>query len=464
MPTSRFRFIQLLALPEVLRGGCGVSVLGPVLRPLFGPSGVHPRHGFCLVNYASPRISSSSLPRRLASPGLHLPGTSTSEGLPPLAVSSPRHYSQSFEELFGPDSDSGLSRDDARDFSFEGFPDPQKDSEVLSPSAGLLIRPPPSCVGLEESSRHDVLHVSHSSRFSSPHEVSPASPQCSRSSPARRGSRFLGRWLPQGSSVMVRRLPSVSRSSPRRGPPRPLSLLQRFGPRLGRCFRRPPPLRLVVSPLLALFDQPARAIGHPLRDSGFSASPPGSVCSRVFRQLHGFGLPPEAGGHSLIFPECGGSGTASPLRVSISSSSSPVHSRPSECSGGFTQPPLSSPQLRMAFVSSGSVGALASLASPHRPLRDIAEPSPAGVCLTHVRPTVSRHGCDVAVVGRAAGLCLPSVQPSSSSIGEGSGFQGPGADIGSSFLASAPLVPGPSGAASGDPPLPATTGGYLGRD
>ena len=148
----------------------------------------------------------------------------------------------------------GLSRDDARDFSFEGFPDPQTGSEVLSPSSGLFVRPPPSCVGLAESSRHDVVHVSHSSRISSPHEVSPASPQCGRSSPAQRGSRFLGRWLPQGSSVVVRRLPSVSRSSPRQGPPRSLSLLQRFGPRLGRCSRRPPPLRLVVSPMLALFD------------------------------------------------------------------------------------------------------------------------------------------------------------------------------------------------------------------
>ena len=215
----------------------------------------------------------------------------------------------------------------------------------------------------------------------------------------------------------------------------------------------------VVSPLLVLFDQPARAIGHPLRGSGFSASPQGSVCSHVFRQLHGFGLPPEAGGHSLIFPECGGSGTPSPLRVSISSSSSSVHSRPSECPGGFTQLPLSSPQLRMDFVSSGSVRAPASVASHHQPLHDVAEPSPAGVFLAHVRPTVSRHGCYVAVVGRAAGLCLPSVQSSSSSIGEGSGFQGPGADIGSSFLSSAPLVPGPSGAVSGDPPLPATKEG-----
>ena len=79
---------------------------------------------------------------------------------------------------------------------------------------------------------------------------------------------------------------------------RSLSLLRCFGPRLERCSRRPPPLRLVVPPLFTLFDQPARTVGHPLCDSGFSASPLGSFCSRVFRQLHGFGLPLEAGGHS----------------------------------------------------------------------------------------------------------------------------------------------------------------------
>ena len=71
-------------------------------------------------------------------------------------MSSPRGHSQSFKELFGPDSDAGLSRDDPRDFSFEGFPDPQAGSEVLLPSSGVLIRPSPSCVGLTESSRDDV--------------------------------------------------------------------------------------------------------------------------------------------------------------------------------------------------------------------------------------------------------------------------------------------------------------------
>ena len=43
------------------------------------------------------------------------------EGLPPLALSSPWHHGQSFQELFGSESDSGLSRDDDLN-SFEIFP------------------------------------------------------------------------------------------------------------------------------------------------------------------------------------------------------------------------------------------------------------------------------------------------------------------------------------------------------
>ena len=446
-------------LPKVLCGRCGVSVSSPVLRPFFSPAGVHPRHGSCFVHHASPRFSSSPLLGWLASPGLHLPGTSASEGLPPLAVSSPRGHSQSFDELFGPDSDVGLSRDDARDFSFEGFSDPQKGSEVLSPASGFLSRPPPSCVGLEESSRDDVVHVGHCSRLTSPHEFSSASPQCGRSSPARQGSRLLGRWLPQGSSVVVRRLPSSRRPFSGRLPPQSLSLLRRFGSGLGCGSRRPPSLRLVVSPLLALFHQSARAAGDPLCCSGFSASPPRSDGCRLFGQLYGPGLPPEAVGNSLVVSECGGSRTSSALRVPVSTPSSSVHSWPSECSGGFAQSPLSGPRLRMDVMSSGFRGAFVSVARHHRPLRDVNDTSPSGVLLADVRPDVWGHRCHVAVLGRSAGVCLPSLQPPSSGVGKGSGFQRPGADVGSSLLASAPLVPGPSGAAPGDPPLPATKEG-----
>ena len=146
-------------LPEVLLGRCGVSVYDPVLRPVIRSSSVHPRHGSYFFNHASPRFSSSPLSRRLAGPGLHLPGPGACEGLPPLAMSLPRSHSKSFEELFGSNSDFRLSRDDSRDFSFEGFPDPQTGPKALSSSPTVLLRPSPTSVGLTQSSRHDVLHV-----------------------------------------------------------------------------------------------------------------------------------------------------------------------------------------------------------------------------------------------------------------------------------------------------------------
>ena len=51
---------------------------------------------------------------------------------------------------------------------------------------------------------------------------------------------------------MVRRIPSSGRPSARHGPPRPLLLLGRG---LGRGSRRPPSLRLVVSPVFDLVFQ-----------------------------------------------------------------------------------------------------------------------------------------------------------------------------------------------------------------
>ena len=437
-------------LPEDLRGACGVPVLCPVLRALDGPSGVQPHHGSCILDNASSRVSSSSILRRLVSPGLHLPGTSASEGLSPLAVSSPRHHSEPFEELFGPDSDSGLSRDDARDFSFEGFPDPQEGSEVGSTSSGVPIRQPPSCVGLASSPRSDVLFVCHNSRRSSPHAISPASPQCVQSSSPRGGSSVLGQYLPAGSSVVVRRLPSLGRPSSWRGPPQPIPLLRCVRPGLGCCSRRSPPPRLMVSPLLELFDQPARVVGHSLRGSVFSALPPGSGRGAVLRQLHCPGLPPEARRDSLLLFEYSRSGTPSPLRVSVGSTPPPVHSQPSQCSGGLAQPSLSSPQFGVDVVSSGCGGAPSLIASHHRSLRDLPEPSPASVLLTNVRPAGCRQRCHAAVVGRPPGLRLPTLWPLSSGVDKGSGIPGVGADAGGSVLVSAPLVHGPSQAAAGD--------------
>ena len=191
------------------------------------------------------------------------------------------------------------------------------------------------------SSRSDVLHVSHSSKCSSPYEVPPASPQCLWSSAPRRGPSLLGRWLPERSSVVVQRLSSLSRPSSRRGPPRPLPLLRRFRPRLGRCSRRPPPLRLVVSPLLELFYQPARAVGHSLCGSGFSALPPGSRGCVALGQLHSSGVSPEARRDSVFLLES--SRSAVDLRSSVRSGRCVLRLWRSSFAGGRPQSTFSRP-------------------------------------------------------------------------------------------------------------------------
>ena len=250
---------------------------------------------------------------------------------------------------------------------------------------------------------------------------------------------------------MVRRIPCSRRPLPRRLPARSLSVLRRLRSRLGCSSRRPPSVRLVVSPLLELFHQSARAPGYSLCHSGFSASPQRSDCGGLLGQLYGSGLSPETGRHPFVISERSGSGTSSPLRGPVGSSFAAVHSRSSQCPGGFSKPSLASPRLGVDVMSSGLRGNPSPLACHNRPLRDGNDTSPPGVLLADVRPNVCGHRCDVTVLGRSTGVCLSPVRTPSSGVGEGSGFQESGANVGGSVLASAPVVPRPSAGSSSFP-------------
>ena len=110
-------------------------------------------------------------------------------------------------------------------------------------------------------------------------------------------------------------------------------------------------------------------------------------------------------------------------------------------------------------MSGGGSGSASPLACHHRPFRDVPQSWATGVLLADGRSAVSWHGCHASVVGRPSGLCLSTFRPHSACSGKGLAFSGSGADAGGSFLASAPLVPGPSGASAGDSLLPATKEG-----
>ena len=158
-------------VPEVLHGGVGLPVLRPLLRPVDGSSGVYPCHGPCLLDYASSRVLDPPVSRQLAGPGFILPGDCAGEGLPPLALLSTRYPDQSSQELLGSESDSGLSRDDNLDFSFEGFPNPPNGSAIVTSAPGVSLQPPTSCVRVASPPRSNVLVVGSGSGFSPAYEV-----------------------------------------------------------------------------------------------------------------------------------------------------------------------------------------------------------------------------------------------------------------------------------------------------
>ena len=300
-------------VPEVLRGGVGLPVLCPLLWSVDSSSGIHPRHGPGLLDHASSRVPDSPVLRRLAGPCFHLSGDCVGEGLSPLAMSSTGDPCQSSQELIGSQPESGLFGDDRSDFSFEGFPDPQTDSEVVASSSGLSVDSLPPCVSLAPDSGHHVVDVCASSGSQASYAVSPTLPQCLGSSSIGRGSGVLGRLLPPGSSVVVRRFTSPSGSAPRGGSPRPVLVHRRLGHRLGCLSRRRPSLRLVVSPPLPIFYQPPGAFVGSVCDSEVSSFSAWSCGGGVLRQHHGPGVPQETGWHSLFHSQRGGSGYSSPL-------------------------------------------------------------------------------------------------------------------------------------------------------
>ena len=279
-------------LPEVLRGGFGVPVSHPVLQALDGPSGVHPRHGSCILNNASPQFSSPSIPRRLVSLGLHLPGPSASEGLSPLAMSSLRHHSEFFESSLVPTQTLDYLGMTLATSPLRVFPTlrwVQKLSLLLQEFQSDRLHPVSvwrrllnlmsSLSAIFPGSRLRMrslqLHLNASGPLLHEEDLVSWDEGCLRDP----------RWWSEDSHLLVdlpldEDLPDLFLYS------------RRVRPGLGRCSRRSPPLQLMVSPLLELFDQPARVVGHSLCCSGFSALPPGSGRGVVLRQLHSPGLPP----------------------------------------------------------------------------------------------------------------------------------------------------------------------------
>ena len=143
---------------------------------------------------------------------------------------------------------------------------------------------------------------------------------------------------------------------------RPLSIHRCFRHRLGGFSRRQPPVRLVVSCLLHVFDQPPGAFGSALRSSGFSASSALLFNVPVCGQHHGFVVSLQTGRDTFGDPQCSGSVHLEALRSPSDPAFVSIHPRLSECSSGFPQPSLLGPWFQMDPLSLGLSGGPSMLA------------------------------------------------------------------------------------------------------
>ena len=307
--------------------------------------------------------------------------------------------------------------------------------------------------------RGNVLSFGHRSGVSASDEVSPAAPQRLRLPTSRFRLGVLGRFLPRGSSVVVCRVPSACWSAARPSAARSRPVHRRLGFRLGCLYRGRPSVRLVASDVLELFSQSPGTPCSALRSSGFSSGPLGSFGLPLCRQHNSSVLFAEARGDALLNPELHGPVDSSSLRRQSGSPGSSIHSRSPERPCRLPQSPLPGPRLGVDPLSSSISGAPSSVSGYHRPVRDLREFSCPGVLHSDCGSSLSRHGCHDAVLGRSAGVCLPSFQPPASCAVEGQAVQGSGAHSSGSVLASAPLVSGPSGASGGCPSVPSTAEG-----
>ena len=253
----RDAYLQVPVHPEsrcYLRFCVGEEVFQrSLLRPFDSFASVHSRHGPDFVGYAPPWVPVLEVPRRLASPLVLVPGTCTGEGLSPLAMPGVQCPGQPGEELSDSYSDLGLPGDAASDASFEGFPDPQTCPEACISRLRFRLLSSAAAGSLASAVRGDVVDRSGASVSDA---VSSAASELRRPSSSGFGERFLGCLLPRGSLVVVRRVSSSHWPSAGSLSSQPFTLHGRLRFRLGGLPRRLPPVRLVVSPLFAIFDQP----------------------------------------------------------------------------------------------------------------------------------------------------------------------------------------------------------------
>ena len=283
-----------------LSGRQGLSISGSMLWSVIRTSSLHSCHGRGLLYHTSFWVPDPSLFRRLIGPWTLPAGDRSGEGLPSFSLFRARDSRQSSQELSLTFSAPGLSGDDSAILSFEGFSNSGPGAEGSLSRRRILVLTRAAAQSLAIPPWDNVLSLHSCSGFSAPDAVAPASSSGVSPSGVSDRVNLLGRLLPEGSSVVVRSLPSRGRGGLVSSSSGTHALNRRVRRRVGRVSRLRPSIRLVVSRCLSLFNQPPRAFSCLPCHPGFSPSAPGQVSLSVHRQYVSSVLPPQGRGHALL--------------------------------------------------------------------------------------------------------------------------------------------------------------------
>ena len=324
--------------------------------------------------------------------------------------------------------------------SFEGFSDSGLDSKGALSRRRILLLSRATSQSLALPPRGDVIPVHPHSRLQAQDEVAPTPPIGLPSSRFPDGFSLLGRLLPEGSSVVVRSVPSWSRCRPLPSSPGSCTLHRRVRLRLGRLARLRSSVRLVVSRCFVIFHQPPRAPGGLPSHSGFPSPSAGTDGVSLHRQHGGPVLPPQGRGHSLFHPQRGGADGSPPLRGVRCSSAPPVCPWSPQRVGRLSQSKWVGARLRVDPPSGSVSRPFPPLAGDGGFVHHLPQPPPASLFFADGGSADGGGGCSGSVLGQSAGICLPTFQPAPTSPQQSSLLPQPGAHSSSSVLAPPALV------------------------
>ena len=237
---------------------------------------------------------------------------------------------------------------------------------------------------------------------------------------------------------------------------RPRLLVRRLGRSVGCSSGSPGRFRPLGLPPRIYVHKHQGIAGHPTRSPPLSVVSTRSYGCSLLQQRHGGSVFPQRGRYQVSYAQHHSPGDPAMGGVSRHPSGSTVHPGLQQCPSGRSVSPSPAPSFRVVPQHDRLSIFVSSVAGPNRFICDLRQSSMFDLFLSLPGSSGGGHGRLPPVLGRSAGLRLPSICHHSQSPREAQGISGDGAHPSGSALGAAPLVygsppavAGPSGHPSG---------------